>query len=366
MKKFLVGVCGMGLGHTLRQTPILRHLIDNLQAQVAIFAFGDSAKALRKYFPAIEVFDVAVPFVNHGIDGLDFGAAARNPYNSNNDYLKTNFEAMDRAHKFFGGKPDFVISDYEPTCAQYSYAVGATLLTIDQQSKYLLDGCYADIGSLTCREESSRLGLFFPKAHKRYACSFFKILDRKKNDFDVSIIPSFIRPEIHKVKHDRVENQKRDTLVYLSSFLRLPQAAEDILRVLAKFDRNFHLFSWEPEVFCTPPSNVKIYKTGSDNFTKVLSACENVITTGGHNFLSELMYLNIPAYVCPLDNYEQSCNAAIIANNKFGVQAKHIKADLLEEFLRDTALYSENIIADRDVLYKECGLANVTEYISQL
>jgi hypothetical protein len=45
------------------------------------------------------------------------------------------------------GKPDLVISDYEPISAQYAYASGTPLVTIDQQSKYLV-GDYEPRASL--------------------------------------------------------------------------------------------------------------------------------------------------------------------------------------------------------------------------
>lgn len=74
---------------------------------------------------------------------------------------------MQRADEFLG-RPDLVISDYEPVSAQYSYALRIPLVTVDQQSKYLLADSreMPTFGDLTPNEEIARLSLFFPKAYR--------------------------------------------------------------------------------------------------------------------------------------------------------------------------------------------------------
>jgi Glycosyl transferase family 1 len=68
---------------------------------------------------------------------LDFAASLDAAQNQHINFFQENIAAMAQAQKMIG-KPDLVISDYEPVSAQYAYAYDAPLITVDQQSKYLI------------------------------------------------------------------------------------------------------------------------------------------------------------------------------------------------------------------------------------
>lgn len=77
-KKILWGVCGIGLGHTNRQLPLIEHL--RQRNKIVILAYGESLKAYRKLFAAdanVTVLPVAVPFMVGSATGLDFAASAQ-------------------------------------------------------------------------------------------------------------------------------------------------------------------------------------------------------------------------------------------------------------------------------------------------
>src|SRR3972149_4745327 len=49
------------------------------------------------------------------------------------------------------------------------------LVTSDQQSKFLFGDFPVTLGGFTYEDEVKRLSMFFPKADKRIACSFFRV-----------------------------------------------------------------------------------------------------------------------------------------------------------------------------------------------
>ena len=158
------------------------------------------------------------------------------------------------------GKPDLVISDYEPISAQYAYAHRAPLITIDQQSKYLSSAFPEQIGEYSLLDERMRLRMFFPVAESRIACSFFTIPHGEKTDEKVLSFPSLIRDEVIKMKR-KSAGKKRSVLVYLSINKRLHQSVSAIEDVLAKHeDTIFHLFVPTNSKASTGRKNVKIYK----------------------------------------------------------------------------------------------------------
>ena len=154
-------------------------------------------------------------------DGLNF----KETLNHRKYDLTLNLEAMEYAQKEIG-KPDFVISDYEPISAQYAYAYDVPLFTIDQQSKFLLND-FKELNGLTPIDEKMRLNMFYPKAN-RIILSFF---DFNKIDKDSIVLGPILRNSLIAQK------TQKHTLVYLSSQDGYKQPIIDVLSVLADNDK---------------------------------------------------------------------------------------------------------------------------------
>ncbi|KPA15195.1 teichoic acid biosynthesis protein [Candidatus Magnetomorum sp. HK-1] len=172
--RILLGVCGIGRGHSIRQTCILSELLKR-DHKVALFTFGESTKYFKKYFPDVIIFEVSVPWIYADSNGIDFLKIAHDKNNISQDGYFKNFKAMDKVLKYFKSNPDLILTDYEPISAQLAYATCTPLVTIDQQSKYLGYN-FSPFENFSPLEERSRLSLFFPKANMRFSCSFFSIL----------------------------------------------------------------------------------------------------------------------------------------------------------------------------------------------
>ncbi|MBY0358495.1 MAG: hypothetical protein K2W82_10885 [Candidatus Obscuribacterales bacterium] len=361
MAKILYGICGIGNGHTYRQLPILGTLASAPGNRIVIFAYGESFKFYSERFcdaANVTVLKVFVPFYAGNAAGLDFAATAARAQNQENGFA-VNAAAMAQADAAIG-KPDFVISDYEPVSAQYAYAKGAPIVTIDQQSKYLV-GEFPDLlNGVSYADEVERLRMFFPLAERRFACSFFRVTPNKaaqKKD-PVTICPPILKESVLKMKRKPDPNAK-EILVYISSQQDFVQPIEEVIDICAWAQHNrFHLFlpaSIVPPTQDSMTSNLTFYKHGDSRFQELLATCNGLVTTGGHSLLSEAMHLGIPAYVVPLAVYEQQMNAHVIGANGFGVNHPCLDKQKLWQFSRNLPMYAAAIKADKTVLLRGSG-----------
>src|SRR5262249_32980078 len=142
----------------------------------------------------VTVARVAVPFYASNKDGIDFNASAKRPENQQ-DFVAINAAAMAVAEQKIG-KPDLVVSDYEPVSAQYAYAQGANLVTVDQQSKYLVGEFPEILNGQGYKNEVQMLRMFFPRAEERLACSFFRVARKVQPAEEVELVPPVLNDAV--------------------------------------------------------------------------------------------------------------------------------------------------------------------------
>lgn len=350
--KILWGVCGIGHGHTFRQLPLIEHFAKT--GDIVIFGYGESYDFYKKLFsdhPHVSVERVAVPFYVGSKNGLDFEATARKPENKQ-DYAAVNGAAMSQAEKRLG-RPDLVVSDYEPVSARYAYAHNAPLVTMDQQSKYLCGDFPSPLNGQTFIDEIMRLRLFFPKADQRLACSFFQVAKKPDVHERVEICPPVMSGKITALRRNP-DNDGKSILVYVSSQRPFGQSFEEISAVCESLPgARFHLFGKNIPPLSAP--NVQVYEHGDPRFHDILAACNGIVSTAGHTLLSEAMHLGIPVYAIPLPLYEQEMNAHVIHENGFGVSCPRFDAGTLAAFIRTVPRYEAAIQADSEVLLRGTG-----------
>ena len=266
---------------------------------------------------------------------------------------------LEQTSKRFG-RPDLVVTDYEPNAAQYAYTFGAPLITIDQQSKYLMRTDWPTLNNLNCVDEVMRLRLFFPKADARLACSFFKVERQDGTQEDVQILAPVIRPQLANSPR-RIQDQKF-AVVYLSGQRAFRQSIDEIVTVLATAQSwRFSLYV-ESELLLPQirsAHNVRVYPHGSEQFEADLRSCAALISTAGHSLLSEAIFLGLPTYSMPLPVYEQEMNSLALVNGGVGVRHDSVEegplGDFLTELPRFTARLSQSEIffatsSDRDIV----------------
>jgi len=350
--RILWGICGIGNGHTYRQLPILEHYLP--RSEIVLFTYGESDAFYRKRYagrPGVTVLRVEVPFYAGGRDGLDFDATFRRPDNRRAGESR-NLLAMAEAQRRIG-KPDLVVSDYEPISARYAYAQGAPLVTIDQQSKYLCGDFPERLGGLGYADEVMRLRLFFPRADRRLAFSFFKVAKSPGAREAVTILPPLLNDAVRGLRRGP-RSGRTSLLLYLSPQQPFGQNVEEILSICRSLpDVDFHLFGRElPK---RSVRNVALYEHGDVRFHGLLAACGGLVSTAGHTLLSEALHLGIPVYAVPLPLYEQRMNARVLHDNRFGVAHPRIERRRLAAFIRNLPLHEAAIREDERILLRSSG-----------
>lgn len=184
----------------------------------------------------------------------------------------------------------------------------------------------------------------------------------------VSVVPSIIKPEIKSIQGSSVSN---DIIVYESSFFNSKFKIEEVIDLYNKFpDFNFNIFTPRSDEFNEKINNktnknIKVFKYSNDEFYKVLARSKAAIANGGHGFISELMYLKKPVFCLPFPIFEQVKNANIVHENNFGVSSETITDIELSKFINSIENFSQNIVNDKNILYKECGLSSILDEISK-
>jgi uncharacterized protein (TIGR00661 family) len=368
-KKILFGICGLSNGHCSRQLPVIKYLLEQGH-EILIFTYGDGLAYFKDRLPKsslVKIIPVANPYYVGTPQGLDFELTANSDKN-NIDFNRINSLAMDRAAKEFG-RPDLVISDYEMAAAQYAYAKNIPLVTLDQQSKYLVGDFAPILNGTSYIDEVERLSLFFPKAKKRIAVSFFRVEGaNRKTDFDVEVLSPMIRPEVLEAKGIH-RSGKPSILVYVTAQQLGDQPIEewiDTIRSALPESYEAHLFLPQRVDLPENDSQLNFYHHGDKRFDPLLFSCHGIITTAGHNLLSEAMYLEKPVFALPLPLYEQQLNAHIIDEGGFGLSRASLSVEELRIFFANLDTYTRNINKDKKYLLKEPGNTLIIDKIDKL
>lgn len=353
----LIGICGIGSGHTLRQIEVIKYLLDK-NHKIIITTFGPSLSFLKNLIGEIEVFEVFVPWLNSGANGINFLETSKNQHNRQGaKWFVENYQIMHLISEKFESKVDLVISDYEPVSAQYAYLTNTKLVTIDQQSKFL-GYDFPDFGKLSRLEEKARLGVFFPFANKRFATSFYTVNHSKDDNYNVQIVAPIIRQKI-KGLANKMNIDDKHIVVYLSSYGPISQSVDEVISELLEIDGyrfSFFHHSFEKEEY---KLNVNCYPFSSDNFLNKLKSAYGVITTAGHTLLSELFYLGIPVYVVPLQTYDQNYCADFIEKNNLGDSKQYIIREDLSLWINNIPVFRKNITECPFLLTEGDGVSEI-------
>lgn len=320
--KIVLGVCGFGLGHSTRQRPILEGLLARGH-DVILVTNDQSHHFFTSMFPQVPNVRVYVPMIHTTPDGLDFSATADDPRNVQPEAHPAFWRACGLIEQRFG-TPDLVISDYDMVSAQIAYLFGAPLVTIDQQSKFLGYDC-PPIDVFTPQEHRMRLGFFFPKARARVATSFFAVGYEAVAGYPVTVIPPILG---HDVKDLLPAPEDGHVTVYISAASHIAQSVDELLALFTLFpDHRFTCFV-DTEA-ADVPDNVTLLRNDRPAFIDSLRRSAAVISTAGHNLITEALYLRVPMFLLPFGHYEQQLNARLVTDEGLGCTAPRVtKANL--------------------------------------
>ncbi len=340
MKKILVGICGIGNGHINRQICAIKELLKN-NYEVLVATEADKIQTIKERLENVKVIELNIPWIVCNEKGFDFKETL-NKYN-NIDLFKKYLELGIKIEEELNGKPDLVISDYEPNVAQYAYATGIPLITMEQQSKFLyLDEL--DLNNYSIKEEIYRINYFFPKYDKKIISSFFPININDNKVIQVSPIISNLNKE--SIKDNFI-------IVYLSPYSDSDKY-DKLIDIIGNIrDINFKVYSKNYEKYINKfkYSNV-MFSNFNNEFKKDMSQSSALITTGGHQLISEAISIELPLYVMPLNTYEQHYNAYMVNKYELGTN-KYITESNIIDFINNREKYRKNIKEFKDKYYNK-------------
>lgn len=326
-KKVLIGICGLGFGHSLREKVIVDYFIEQ-GADLCLVLDGKSSEFYHKYYPQIKKVDARIPFIACDKNGMDYKMCLER--NIGTDFFRIEMETYGKIDNLIG-TPDLVISDYEPYSARYSYINSVKLINLQQQSKYSgykmkeIEGCSRN-------EEASRLRYFFPKSDKTLSASFFEIKDPADSKDKVIIVGPVIDKALITKKNE-VKSGTDNVLVYFSPFTVDEGFMQVVQKMIANSRKQFNVFC---DVAKAQPaitgSNVRFLPYSRDEYLSAFFNSDYVIANAGHQFMSEAIFLGKPMFVYPFYTYDQHYCANIVEELGIGVNIQNRSNDFFFSF----------------------------------
>ena len=339
--KILIGVCGIGKGHSTRQLELAKELI-NRGHEVRITTFANGVDIFKNN--NISTYEVFVPFIKFKGTKFDYVDIFKKNYNK---YLKGKmqnhnvFRELEKDNYI----PDICISDYEPVVAKFAYKHDVPLINIDQQSKFIYM-TENNINGYSCIEEKRRLNYFFPRFNYKYIVSFYKIKGNLPKN--VKLVPPIIKTGIKKAN---MSKKSKTVVVYFSKYgdITIQQSLNELINIFSVFNE-YKFIIYTNENISNNHKNVLIKRINDKEFANDLGKCRAVITTAGHTLISESYFCQAPVYVIPLPTFDQHYCGKFIMDNKLGLSSYIITQASLKKFLDNLDLYVKNIKKNDNLL----------------
>ncbi len=322
MSRIFYSVGGEGRGHATR----VRTIIEGLRHQhvITLFAPGHAYELLAPVYDRTNVTVKRIPGMLQ--------------YNSGSElnYIKTGFfGAKYLVHlpklvhmlkkEMKAGRPDLVITDFEPALPRAAKACGVPFVSLDHQHFLVV----SDLSSLPekLRKKAALMGKAV-KSYYRGQCStivssfyFPPIKPEFQNVIQTGVL---LRPEIVQMQ---TENRP-----YLVAYLRRCAPA-NVLESLAMCGLEVRVYGLGQRLSfgCLRFYDVDIYR-----FVDDLAGCRGLVSTAGNQLMGEALYLGKPVLAMPEPkNYEQEINAHYLYESGGGLSVRmdELNADILRGFL---------------------------------
>jgi uncharacterized protein (TIGR00661 family) len=202
--------------------------------------------------------------------------------------------------------PHLIVTDYEYFTPLAARKVGRSSISLDHQ--HVLTRCVYDrprgqaFGRLT---SNSVIRWLFTHANHFFIVSFFRL--PPANPRDTEVFP----PIIKRVVCSQKPSDGEHVLVYQTS-----ETFQQLVNVLETIDKPFFIYG-----FGKQPSrrNLVFKERSEETFALDLATCSYVIANGGHNVISEALYLGKPVLSFPIvHHYEQCTNAYFVRKLGYG------------------------------------------------
>lgn len=347
-KKILIGICDIGMGHLNRQICIINELL-KYNVDILLTYTDKNEELLKMNFPNIAKVKINIPWISCDLNGIDFSKCLEMYNNKKVDYYANFLEFCINVEKYFHGIPDYVFTDYECNVARYSYARDIPLIGMEQHSKFLFlnDNNLEFNNNYGIKEETSRLKFFFPKVDYRIISSFFPI---------TKIPNALLLPPIVNNVENNIQNENF-ILAYFSPYVSNKEFFYEIYELMKNDSNNYILYT----KFNFEKTDNILIKPFSNDFKKDLIKCKCVISTSGHQLISESINLEKPLYLLPIETFEQQYSNLMVKKYKLGMDIN----DDYHLFLNSLEKIKTNMIKYKQEYWKETWDIILNDYFSK-
>ena len=324
-KRIFYSVCGEGMGHAIRSSVILEHLIKKYD--VYIFSSERAYEFLNNKFDNVfEIGGFNTVYENNVVRTKKtfFKALKANPTN-----LKEGYNVLYKECKRI--KPNIIISDFENYSSMLSKIMNIPLISLD--NIHMLTQCEYDYppnhrADMLTAKAVTKSYILRPKRH--IITSFF--YPPLKHPKMTALYPPVLREEIMKL--EPVEGEH--VLVYQTA-----ESSINLMEELKKLDYKFIVYGFNKDEV---DENLTYRSFNEEQIFEDMRTAKAIIVNGGFTMISEAIYLKKPIYSTPAHkNFEQILNGFYVEKLGFGEYHDKLDVKKIESFLDNLDKYQENL-----------------------
>jgi uncharacterized protein (TIGR00661 family) len=324
MARILFGIMGDARGH-ISQALSLEEEMPGHE-----FLFVGGQKVLELLETGRRVVEVPVPSTYYCNNRIDLFTTIGNAVTVFLKQRKTLEKILQIIDTF---KPDIVLTAYEYFTPIAARKANIPCFSIDNQHIITKSGFLPVKGEILGRMLFELpLRLMFTKSDFYYINSFFHLNPKKTED--TKVFPPLLSPQLK----DITPGPGKHTLVYQTS-----STFKKLISTLEQRENKYIIYGFNRQ---EKINNLVFKKSSKNNFLLDLASCNYLISNGGHNAISEALYLGKPVLSFPVHYaYEQFVNAFMLKKMGYGDYSLSScpSRSLLENFEQNLDTYKEKI-----------------------
>lgn len=370
--RVVIGVNGIGVGHSIRQRRIADELV-RAGAEVTVLSTGRGLDFFSN-FDDVELLEAYMPRFISKRNSLDWGDTIKHEWSNIGRILSVGGSLFGKVKS-----ADAFVSDYEPYSAYLAHAARRPLFTVDQQSKYRYYRLPSRSG-YSQSPERQRLAMFAPTARHAYIGTFAPPglvgLTSPRRAGRLSMHPAVLSTDVREAAIRRRQGEgpsrRRSTVVYFSSYFsqEIGASVEAVISAARQIgDRSVTVFTTGgSSKSASDDDHVHFRDFSRDAFLDELLHADSVVTTAGFNLISECVALGVPLLCVPVGTYDQQWCAEAINALGIGAGVPSITTERVIRFFHDV---DHGSVSVRDaltdfVLSEDSATAIVADLLGKL
>lgn len=305
MARIIYGVMGDARGHVNRSLAVTQTLLERNPDHEFCFVGGGTVRDFADMGFRFEQFPMLETVVRDGrVAGWATLSNAASILLHRGEHLARLMKIMEDF------KADIAITDYEYFTPRAAKKAGIPAISLDHQHVLTHTRCTPPKGQRLNRLSSDAVVNFLYSAAERFMVSSF-YRPEVRNPETTEVFPPILNKPVREIDAPELGDH---VVVYVRG-----GSLEKLTPVLEAVQRKVFVYGFEDQ-----PSlgNIIFRKTSRSGFLEDLRTAAYVISNGGHNLISESLYLGKPVYAIPTGFfYEQLVNAVYLERMGIGMHS---------------------------------------------